>query len=364
MTCAAMFFMCFMTQAADRIHACRWEATANKAPSAEATNPFKLVCAKGALLKGHHGTICSLAYSPDGKTLAAGDSSGAVKLWSIGADEEPVSVAVDNSGNVRSLAFSPDGKTLVAGSIWKGKPLASICDVAKTKEVDQLQGPDHWVHHVAISPDGKWLAAAGGQGYTGAVADKYSVVIWNLDPRTAGAELDGHPGRGGIGGLAFAPDSKTLAVSCGDGSVKLWDLATRKESATVAKAGSGGLVFAPDGKTLFTGTENEITLTDVSKGEIRARWKFAATDARVLAFSKDGALLAIAGYKHLAAGYVPVIQIWDAARGKELADLGDFRFKWLALSPDGTSLAAGGNDMTIQVWKLERKPVDASDKPD
>ncbi len=127
------------------------------------------------------------------------------------------------------------------------------------------------------------------------------MIIWDFATRKQHAVLVGHPGRTGIGGLAFAPDSKTLAVSCGDGSLKLWTVSTGKEIASIAKAGGGKLAFAPDGKTLFGVAENEITLTDVAKFKIRDRWKFAGTQVKAMALSKDGRLLAVAGYRHVEA---------------------------------------------------------------
>jgi WD40 repeat protein len=329
----------------------------------EALLPINLIHDKHEPLKRivPSGIIQSLVYAPDGKTLALGDSAGQVILWSNAKAKVEAILTVEGTGNICGLAFSPDGKTLAAGGKMLRKPNVRIWDIATSKAVADLKGPDYRASHVAISPDGKWLAAGGMTGYLGEFRDEYEVIIWDFATRKQHAVLAGHPGRMGIGGLAFAPDSKALAVSCGDGSLKLWTVSTGKELATITKAGGGRLAFAPDGKTLFGVAENEITLTDVAKGKVRDRWKFPGTQARALALSKDGRLLAVAGYGHEENGSdVSVGKIWDAVTGKELANLGkDFWFlTTLAFAPDGKTLAGAGSDMMFHLWKLERKPVE------
>jgi WD40 repeat protein len=331
----------------------------------EALLPIKLIHEKHEPLKGivPRGSIESLVYRPDGKTLALGDSAGQVILWSNGKAKVEAILTVESTGNICGLAFSPDGKTLAAGGKMLRRPNVRIWDIATSKAVADLKGPNYTANHVAISPDGKWLAAGGTTGYLGEEADQYEVIVWALATRKQHAVLVGHPGRLGIGDLAFAPDSATLAVSCGDGSVRLWKVSTAKEIATIANVG-GGLAFAPDGKTLFGQAENEITVTDVAESKIRARWKFPGTQVKAMALSKDGRLLAVAGYRRVEENvgfrHVPVGKIWDAVTGKELADLGkDFLFlSALAFAPDGKTLAGTENDMMLHLWKLERKPVE------
>ena len=134
--------------------------------------PFEL----DVLLSGHNGEVSSVAFSPDGKTLASGSYDGTIILWDVSNPKSPVQLgALSGNGNiVVSVAFSPDGKTLASGSFDK---TIILWDVSNPKSPVQLgtslKGHSNVIRSVAFSPDGKTLASG---------SDDKTIILWNVDP--------------------------------------------------------------------------------------------------------------------------------------------------------------------------------------
>ncbi len=149
-----------------------------------------------------------VAFSPDGKVIAAGDKEGKIRLFD-GRTGEPKAVLDDHTAAVHGLAFSPDGKTLASAS---QDHTIKLWDVAGRKLRHTLQKDKLWA--VAFSPDGKRLATGGGveqeQGKW-----RYEIILWDAKTgemeRTLPVELTTP-----AWSLAFSPDGRTLAVAGGN----------------------------------------------------------------------------------------------------------------------------------------------------
>jgi serine/threonine protein kinase len=189
-------------------------------------------------------TEASVAFSPDGKTVAVGDYNGSTGLVDVATLTLTARLTEPDSKGLNSVAFSPDGKTLAAGDfnghtyLWNvttGKLTASLADPGSKG-----------VNSVAFGPDGKTLAAGDFNGHT---------YLWNVTTRTLAAALTDRGGTG-VDAVAFSPDGKTVAAGDGNGRTYLWNVATKTLTATLTDPHSPNIyavAFSPDGETLATG---------------------------------------------------------------------------------------------------------------
>jgi WD40 repeat protein len=319
----------------------------------------------------HEGEVHSVAWSPDGKTIASGGSDGAVIVWDAVTGRELRRWQPRWSG-VRCVAFSPDG-TLLAAAAIEGNVL--LWDPATGAERERL-GAGYDSRALAFSPDGKTLVAAG----------QRSVAVWDV-PGRKWREADFQVTE--VRGLAFAPDGKSLAVSH-KGGLDLFDPAGGEPLRTLAKDGPESVVFAPDGryvagvaggrflawdaaaggamagvpgtrgaccalspdgKVIATGGDgNSVGFMDAATGlEVTVGYDGCRHEIRAMAYSPDGKRLATAGEDHR-------VRVYDTAAMKELAvgGRGEGALR-ISLSADGKTLAAAGHDgtprsSTIDVW--------------
>jgi WD40 repeat protein len=148
--------------------------------------------------------IYSVAYSPDGKWVAAGCPRGA-RIWSADTGDER-QVLRQPAPHVADVAFSPDSRTLATA----GGNTVGLWHVETGASRQTLTGPSDQLDAVAISPDGA-IVAAGGQ-------DR---AVWLWDARTGKTlgSLEGHTAP--VTELAFAPDGRLISSSA-DGSVRFW----------------------------------------------------------------------------------------------------------------------------------------------
>jgi WD40 repeat protein len=247
----------------------------------------------GAITDPESGSIYSLAFSPDGQTIAAGDGNGTTYLWNVGTGRLSAQVAV--SGAVSSAAFSPSGRMLAVGDsngtayVWsvaalyrRKVPPASPLNLLTSPVCDS-------VYSVAFSASGRTLAVGCDQG---------SVLLWNLATRTVTAALTIR-GAGGMSAVAFSTDGRMVAAVDEGGHPHLWDVATRHLTpmhAGVAAKGADSVAFSPNGSTLATGDANgAIYLWDLSGHVLATLADPNSAGVRSVAFSPDGATIAAGG---------------------------------------------------------------------
>ncbi|MGB7925125.1 MAG: TIR domain-containing protein [Pyrinomonadaceae bacterium] len=296
--------------------------------------------------------ITSLAYSPDGKTLAASSCAkieksdtgkqcrqDEIRLWNLDTGQLVSQPLTGHGAFIKMLAFSPDGKILASDSgdtiiLWDTSSRQMLGKIRSGHQFESASQSIVSVQTIAFSPDGKTLVSGGcgklerSASEPNHFCDRGELRFWDVKAgQMIGAPLAAHADQ--IISVAFSPDGKMLAsaASSYDDTIQLWDVATRK---TTGRALTGydtdmvKMIFSPDGKTLVTAStmqaENKtynIFLWDMDKRQLIGQPITAHTfNLDDIAFSPDGRVLASAGSDFLgghrgASSGTRALKLWD-----------------------------------------------------
>ena len=282
----------------------------------------------------------SISFSPDGKILAShiwvyvdGEAKRYLFLWDVNTGEKLLQILTEDklSFTVSSISFSPDGSTLASGS---GDEIR-FWDV-NTGETLQILTGHTSVKSISFSPDGSTLASGSGD----------EIRFWDVNTGETLQTLTGHTDD--VKSISFSPDGSTLAS--GSAEIRFWDVNTGETLQTLTGHTDDvkSISFSPDGSMLAAVPEvfwdSTVLLWDVNTGELRT---FTTRFPNSVAFSPDGNTLAIGGNWRT--------DILNANTGGPIHTFSKIacRVESVAFSPDGNTLAGGGSDGIVRLWDIK-----------
>ncbi len=286
------------------------------------------------VLRGVGEQIVTIEYSSDGKVIAAGTLAGHIIIWNL--EKGPLHDIDTGGGVIRGLTFSPDGASLASASEEKK---VRLWDVETGKQKMLLEGHEDKAWGVAFSPDGKMLATS---------SQDAEILLWDLASGKNVRSFEGHTDR--VSDLAFSPDGEHLASGSSDGTVRVWNPSTGAEHRLLKGHTEGiySVAFAPDGKRLASGSEDHtVRIWNIANGKTEVILDGHTAAVRGVDFGPAGDLVASAGLDGQ-------VRFWRSAPAPNIATdrAHETGVLCLAVTPDGKTLATGGSDDTIRLWDL------------
>ncbi len=275
-----------------------------------------------------------LTFSPDGKQLAGTDGNK-IKLWDTATGQEIRAF----SGGVPlfDVAFSADGKQIAAGGLYGNLFVWEFATGEKTLSVT-IGEPR--VESVAFSPNGKYLASLSGKNIKLWDLATASVVL-TLDPGTLGKSAY----LAGMQGIGFSPDGQYITAASSNRILTVWEAATGKVFLKIDNhaAGAQRPTFSPDGKQILScDHSNGVNVWNSATGERIVRLEGFTGRVPHAAFSPDGRRIVTCGRDG--------VKLFDAKTGQELLTLTTDKGGKVAFSPDGTRIASGSGDKVIYLF--------------
>ncbi|WJW70252.1 AAA-like domain-containing protein (plasmid) [Candidatus Chlorohelix allophototropha] len=293
-------------------------------------------------LGGKFGAVNIAVFSPDSSMIATADAEGNTIFYEAGSGKQLGDV-ITCQCSFSQMAFSPDGKMLAEGP---GNRAVRILDPIGGKVLWE-QFDEASIYNPVFSPNGKWLAVAGGS----------LLYLWDLTSGTIPPKEPYHIRTGfksiAITSTIFSPDSRWLILTSTDFTAKILDTTTGKYVATLKHNGFvNNAVFTPDGKQVLTASSDKtVKVWETESGKELLTFQNHTSAIEDVILSPDEKLA-------VSAGDDATIRVWDYVSGKEVTVLkghagtvaGAPNHGGFSFSPDGKWLASTSSDGTARLW--------------
>jgi WD40 repeat protein/serine/threonine protein kinase len=255
-------------------------------------------------LPGHVPSVMGLAFNPTGATLATADADGAIRIWDSASGRMIRAIAA-HKNRCDAVSFSPDGAMLASAGV---DTVIRLWDAATGKLKSELVGHSKRIHGLAFNHDGRLLASA---------SDDHTVRLWDLFDFQPKATLRGHTDW--VYGVRFSPDRQRLISASHDRTIRIWNVYSATEQTVIRghQEWVWPIDLSRDGKRLVTGSGDRLVkLWDMST--------------------------------------LQEVQSLDEHTGRShLSDASASRVYAVAMSPDGHSIASGGDDGFLVIRHAE-----------
>jgi WD40 repeat protein len=314
---------------------------------------------------GHKALIRDVTFTPDGRYLVSAANDKLIRVWDLETGKTVRTlrgqIGAGHEGKIFAMALSPDGRWLAAGGFMANftgdnhEEIGTIrlYDFTSGKLITLLKGHTNVVSALAFSPDNRYLVSGSGD---------FNAIIWNLESKPSGLgaskpkgldskKLSGHTKQ--IYAVAFTSDSQRVVTGSYDHSLRLWRVRDG-ELITTMKGHTDkvqSVAISPQEDIIASGSwDHTIRLWDGRTGQFIKTLANQGTPIGSLSFSPDG--------RYLVSGVSSVptnCHVWSIPDGKEIVTYRghDNTVIATAVSPDGHVVATGGgNKQAIHLWSL------------
>jgi WD40 repeat protein len=298
-------------------------------------------------LAGLQGTGHAIAYASQAGMLLASSDDGAIHAWmqpetlGVRTGQQTPQVLTGHSGPVLALAVTPDGLLVSAGVdrkiLMRSLPEGTVRAA--------WSGHSRVIRALAVSPDGKLIASGGDEG---------TILLWDRETGQVAERLSGH--RSWVTALAFSADGHYLASVGYDQVLRVWNLASPDKLPVIpiylAASGPAGIplsvAFAPDSRTVAVGCgDGQIRLYRVPEGSLVRALAGHSSSVTSLAFHPAGNWL-VSGSRDR------TVRLWNWTNGQAVKSL-EGHSAWVqgvCLVERGTMIASVAADRTVRLWDL------------